>query len=69
MFIFVWYAGAYAPAYQTKINILRKIMNQVGFIYKIMVDNLVYVDITFFTQSDTYSNILKFGKIYAEHSV
>ena len=58
MFIFVWYAGAYAPAYQTKINMLWKIMNQVGFIYKIMVDNLVYVDIKFFTQSDTYSNIL-----------
>jgi len=40
-------------------------VHQVGFIYKITVDNLAYVDIVFCTPNDTYSNILKFGKIYA----
>jgi len=56
--------------YRKEMNILRKIVHQVGFIYKIMVDNLTYVDIAFFYSKDTYSKILKFGKIYAaEHSV
>jgi hypothetical protein len=51
-------------------NILRKIVHKVDFIYKIMVDNLAYVDVALFTQNDTNNSILKFDKIYvAEHSV
>jgi hypothetical protein len=34
-----------------------------------MVDDQEYVDIAFFTDNDSCTNILKFGTTYAEHSV